>query len=127
MVPYMMLGFASSLELACNMPEVVELVELENGEKILHGVPDEKTKELAGMIRSQKTEFSGFNYRTGQVLSRVRGEDLEKVTRSLPGALPVSDYMKRKLKELIGEKVFGKDDEGLSFQEFRERFNESLS
>ena len=119
-VPYKLLGFDSSLDLALNMPDVVEVVELESGEKVLHGIPDEKTKELAGVIRSQMTNFSGFNYRTGHVLSRVRGEDLEKITKTHEGALPVSDYIKRKLKELIGQKVFG--EEGLGFQEFRERF-----
>ena len=108
-VPYWLLGFDSSLDLALNMPEVVEVVELESGQKVLHGIPDETTKELAGVIRSQMTNFSGFNYRTGQVLSRVRGEDREKVTRAHQGALPVSDYMKRKLKELIDLKVFGGD------------------
>ena len=100
-VPYRLLGFDSSLDLALNMPDVVEVVELESGQKVLHGIPDETTKELAGVIRSQMTCFSGFNYRTCQVLSKVRGEDLDKVTRTHPGALPVSDYTKKKLKELL--------------------------
>ena len=121
-MPYKMLGFASSLDLASNMPDVVEVVELQDGQKILHAVPDEKTKDFAGMVRSQMTNFSGFNYRTGQVVSRVRGDDFEKITKILPGAVPVSDYLKKKLRELIGQKLFGEDEEGLSFQEFRERF-----
>ena len=121
-VPYRLLGFDSSLDLAIDMPDVVEVVELQSGDKILHGIPDESTKDLAGVIRSQMTNFSGFNFTTGRVLSRVRGEDLEKVTKSHPGALPVSDYTKKKLKELIRQNIFGGDEEGISFHEFRERF-----
>ena len=37
-MPYKMLGFDSSLDLACNMPDVVEVVELESGQKVLHRI-----------------------------------------------------------------------------------------
>ena len=118
-VPFKLMGFSSTLELVSSLPDVVEVIELEDGQKILHGVPDEKTQEMAGVVRSQMTNFAGFNYRSGQVLSRVRGGDVEKIMKSHPGTLEVSDYLKRKLKEVI--EGLG-DQKSLTFQEFRETF-----
>ena len=58
------------------MNDVVEVIELEDGQKVLHGVPDEKTKEHASMVRGQKT-------------SRVSQADREKSPQGTP---EVSDY-----------------------------------
>ena len=102
------------------MPDVVEVVELRDGQKVLHGVPDSKTQELVGMVRYQETNFDGFNRRSGQVLSRLSGEDYEKVTKRQTGVLEVSDYLKKILKRMVVNEAFSKG--GLTFPEFREAF-----
>ena len=102
------------------MPDVVEVVELRDGQKVLHGVPDSKTQELVGMVRNQETNFDGFNRRSGQVLSRLSGEDYEKVTKRQTGVLEVSDYLKKILKRMVVNEAFSKG--GLTFPEFREAF-----
>ena len=119
-LPLALLGYNTPLELALKLEEVVEVVTLEDGQQVLHGVPDDKTKGWASDVRNQMTNFEGYNFRTGQVLCRVGHADRQKVTKSPPGTVEVSDYMKRKLRQLVANHNFSQ--EGLSFHQFEEAF-----
>ena len=62
-VPYVPLGFPSARDLLLSLPEVVEIVELNEGHELLVAVPDEKTQHIAKMVSSQIENTRGYNYR----------------------------------------------------------------
>jgi tudor domain-containing protein 5 len=61
-VPYKMLGYNSSYDLVTNIPDVVQVTQLNGGETLLLAVPDKTTEHIAKMIGNQRANRDGFNY-----------------------------------------------------------------
>ena len=116
MVPYKALGCQSSLELLQQCPEVVEVRQLEDGNTLLVGIPDDRTEHMAKMIGSQKAEARGYDYRTGEVLkkqSSAAKRDIQKVAGRR--ARLVTPFLREQVRRMM---ELEEHEAGLELEEF---------
>ena len=80
-IPFKLFGFSCLYDLLVAWPEVVEVTQLGGGQILLIGVPDQKTEHIAKMVSNQRNNSEGFNRRTGQLLSRVGIDVLNRIEK----------------------------------------------
>ena len=79
-VPFKLFGYESSNDLLNNIPEVVNVLQLDGGLTLLLGVTDEKTRHVARLVGNQFDSSKGFNRRTTDVMSRLDTETRSKIS-----------------------------------------------
>ena len=123
-VPYKALGFNSAYDLVTNLPDVVQVTQLDGGQTLLHGVPDKKTEHIAKMVGNQRANREGFNYRTGEVLASVGREDKKKIEKAVnrkSRSVPV--FMKKQVEQLIEVYAF---EDGMDLLQFSEVYDQEF-
>ena len=101
-VPYKFLGHENLFDLLTNIPDVVQLFPLPDGQHLLLAVPDEKTQHIAKAVGNQIDRVEGFNRKTADVIAKV-GKDVKKKILNATGIKDkeVSDYVKKQFVELL--------------------------
>ena len=59
-IPFKRLGFPSLLSMLKDMPDVVSISKISNGNYLIMGTADERTKHIADMVDKQKDNTEGI-------------------------------------------------------------------
>jgi len=123
-IPHKFFGFNCIYDLLVAWPEVVEVTQLGGGQVLLIGVPDKKTEHIAKMVGNQRDNREGFNRRTGQMLSRVGMDVINKIEKvSGRKTREVPEFMKKQVEQLVEMEAF---EEGLFLTEFSQVYEQEF-
>jgi len=117
-IPYKLFGYNCIYDLLLAWSEVVEITQLGGGQTLLIGVPDKNTEHIAKMVRNQRDNIDGFNWKNGQMMSRVSIDEIRKIERISDRKLrAVPEFMKKQVEQLVEMEFF---EEGLLLTEFQQ-------
>jgi len=125
-LPYKMMGYQSAYDLVTNIPEVVQVTQLNGGQTLLVAVPDKASEHIAKMVGNQRFNRDGFNYRNGEVLSSIGRDQLKKIEKLVDKSnRTVPDFMKKQIQQLLDLDVV-EGGEGIDMDEFREIYDQEF-
>ena len=100
------------------IPEVMKVVQMKNGTKLIQGIPDENTAAPANEILLLRYNRIGFNYKTGEALKGRNADEITALNSNRELIRKSPEFLKKQIKTLIEYKEI--DEQGVTFPEFLE-------